>query len=138
MNETLTPTDYTPEQLLSNLAAWNKALRRLKFQRLVLDKRAADLREQKKALEKSFSELYATLPEDGVAEDASLFDGLEDDSAAGPLSVTFGLESGAMDAAHLFGLVRQRFDSAEKLREYLGDFLDTGAAFFTSEAGGGA
>ena len=40
-----------------------------------------------------------------------------------------------MDAAHLFGLVRQRFDSAEKLREYLGDFLDTGAAFFTGETG---
>lgn len=116
----------------------NSAHRRLKFQRLVLDKRAADLREQKKALERSFDELYATLPEDGVAQDASLFDALEDDSAAGPLAVTFALESGAIDAAHFFGLARQRFDNTEKLQEYLGDFLDTGAAFFTGQSGSGS
>ena len=42
--ETIVPPNYTPEELLLNLAAWNKAHRRLKFQRLVLDKRAADLR----------------------------------------------------------------------------------------------
>lgn len=122
---------FPREELARNVSSWNSAHRKLKMKAMALDIKAADIRDAKKTLAKAFDELYATPPEIGVTEQASLLNGLEDDP--GELyNMKIDLSSGANAAAFMLPIVRG-YLSEEKFTAWLGDFLDVGACFMAGE-----
>lgn len=124
-------TKFPREELAKNVSSWNRVHRKLKLREMALEIKAADIRDSKKSLAKAFDQLYATPPEIGVTENATLLDGLEDDP--GELNnVKIDLGSGSAAAATVFPIVRQ-FMGEEKFTAWCGDFLDTGACFMTGK-----